>query len=190
MDTRNLRKNKAVRLQAAPTHHVLRFTHQGVSRTKEPPMSDLLARYPLVIEVAVRWGDMDAFQHVNNAMYFRYLESARIAYFQRLDVSDFTSNQGIGPILAATSCRFRFPVTFPDTLLIGARVAQLGDDRFLMEHRIVSQRHDRLAAEGDGLIVMLDYGTGKKVSLPDVVRTRILELEKAAENEVEGMVFS
>ena len=153
-------------------------------------MSDLLARYPVVIEIAVRWGDMDAFQHVNNAMYFRYLESARIAYFQRLDVSGFTSNQGIGPILAATSCRFRFPVTFPDTLLIGARVAQLGDDRFLMEHRIVSQRHDRLAAEGDGLVVMLDYGTGKKTPLPDVVRTSILALEETAGNEVERMPLS
>ncbi len=153
-------------------------------------MSDLLAHYPLVMEMVVRWGDMDAFQHVNNTMYFRYFESARIAYFQRLDVSDFTSNQGIGPILAATSCRFRFPVTFPDTLLVGARAIQLGDDRFLMEHRIVSQRHNRLAAEGDALVVMLDYRTGKKVSMPHVVRARILEIEEAAGNEVEGMIVS
>jgi acyl-CoA thioester hydrolase len=51
-------------------------------------MQDLLAEYPLVIEIPVAWGEMDAFQHVNNIVYLRYAESARIAYLERAGLSD------------------------------------------------------------------------------------------------------
>ena len=88
-------------------------------------MSLLLETYPVVIEIPVRWGDMDAFNHVNNVMYFQYFESARIAYFDRIQVMGHFKDTGIGPILAATQCRFRFPVTYPDTLDVGARVAEI-----------------------------------------------------------------
>jgi len=150
-------------------------------------MIDLLSTYPVTIETPVRWGDMDAFQHVNNTLYFRYFESARIAYFEELDVMDFLSGAKIGPILASTSCRFRFPVTYPDTLVIGVRVSQMGADRFIMEYLAVSQRHDKVAAEGDGLMVSYDYGSGRKAPLPDLVRTRIIALEAQVGNVIAEM---
>lgn len=140
-------------------------------------MSENLARFPVVIEVPVRWGDMDAFQHVNNTLYFRYFEIGRIAYFEALKVEDFMTGTGIGPILASIGCRFRFPVTYPDTLAIGTRISEIGEDRLVMEHRVVSTRHDRLAAEGDGVSVAFDYEAQCKVSIPEAVRARIMTLE-------------
>lgn len=121
-----------------------------------------LENFPSVTPIQVAWGDMDAFGHVNNTRYFRYFETARIAYFDQAGVLDGT----IGPILASTSCRFRAPVTFPDTLLAAARVVWIDDDRFLMEHALWSEAMQTIAARGDALIVSYNYETKVKAPLP------------------------
>lgn len=84
---------------------------------------ELLEAYPAVVDIPVAWGEMDAYGHVNNAVYFRWFESARMAYFDPLGVHEIKQLSGIGPILASTSCRFRIPLTYPDQVSIGATVA-------------------------------------------------------------------
>ena len=71
-------------------------------------MDDLLNHCPVIIETPVAWGQMDAFRHLNNTAYFRFFESGRIAYFERLNLLEYMENTGVGPILAATSCSLRF----------------------------------------------------------------------------------
>jgi acyl-CoA thioester hydrolase len=143
----------------------------------EPRRSELLAGYPVVIDVPLAWGEMDAFQHVNNAVYFRWFESARIAYFLRIGYDALKESEGLGPILASTSCRFRIPLDYPDTVSVATRVPELGEDRFRMEYLVVSHRHSEVAAQGDGWIVSYDYRKGGKCPLPDAVRRAIAELE-------------
>ncbi|SMC25654.1 acyl-CoA thioester hydrolase [Desulfacinum hydrothermale DSM 13146] len=140
-------------------------------------MRELLEGFPVVIELPVVWGEMDAFQHVNNVVYFRYFETARIAYFLEMNYMKIMEETGIGPILAATQCRYRFPLTYPDTISVGARVPALQEDRFTMEYRIVSHRHKRIAAEGDALVVSYDYRKNAKTALPERVRHHILRVE-------------
>lgn len=141
-------------------------------------MVEELNDFPVVIELPVLWGQMDAFGHLNNTAYFRYFESARIAYFEKIGYLAAMEDEGVGPILASTRCRFRRAVQFPDTVRVGARVTEMGEDRFLMEYRIVSQAHRAAAAEGDGLIVNLNYRTNEKEPLPDRIKKGIEELEK------------
>src|SRR5882762_8496958 len=100
--------------------------------------TDLLSGFPVVVTQAVIWGEMDAYQHVNNVIYFRYFENARLEYFRRLDWFAFEEATGIGPILASTQARFRRPLTYPDTIAIGSRLLTLEADRFHLEHKIVS----------------------------------------------------
>ncbi|MFP4306434.1 MAG: acyl-CoA thioesterase [Desulfococcaceae bacterium] len=140
-------------------------------------MRNLLAAFPVVIDIPVAWGEMDAFGHVNNIIYFRYFESARIAYFDHVGYEALMEEEGLGPILAATSCRYRVPLTFPDTVSVGARVASVDTDRFRMEYRVVSHKHQKLAAEGDGDVVSYNYREGAKAPLPDAVRLRIEAIE-------------
>jgi acyl-CoA thioester hydrolase len=118
--------------------------------------------YEAVVDVPVAWGDMDAFGHVNNTRYFRYFETARIEFFAGFGFL----GQGVGPILAATSCRFRAPVVFPDTLRVGSRVVSVGEDRFTLEHAAYSEKLDRIAAIGEAVVVSYDYAAGSKVALP------------------------
>lgn len=140
-------------------------------------MSQLLANYPISIEIPVAWGEMDAFQHVNNVVYFRYLESARIAYFRELGLIDIMERTGVGPILASVQCRFKIPLTFPDTVSVGVRVSEIGPDRFTMEYAVMSQRLGKIAAVGSGVIVSYSYREKEKTPLPAEVKRRIQKLE-------------
>ena len=150
-------------------------------------MNNLLSRYPVILAIPVAWGDMDAFQHVNNVVYFRYFESARIAYLERLGVADFMTSSGIGPILHSVNCRFRIPVTYPDTVHVGVRVTRMGSDRFVMDQCLVSAQHQQIAAQGDAITVTYDYANATKAPLPALIRERISGLEAAQGTIIEPM---
>jgi acyl-CoA thioester hydrolase len=143
-------------------------------------MSNLLKGYPVIIEFPVAWGEMDAMNHVNNIVYFRYFESARIAYFEKAGMFSYMTETGIGPILATISCKFKIPLSYPDNVFIGAKVVSIEEDRFVMNHVVISKKHQKVAAEGDGMIVTFNYREGKKVIIPEVVRQRILDIQKSA----------
>lgn len=143
-------------------------------------MGKRLEDYPVVIEVPVAWGDMDAFQHVNNTVYFRFFESARIAYFEKIDLLGLMADTGIGPILAKTDCRFKIPLTYPDRVFVGARVVDTGTDRFTMDYVVISHRHGKVAATGTGELVAFDYNKGRKTELPDRLKERIASLETSS----------
>ena len=140
-------------------------------------MRELLEAFPVVIEIPVAWGEMDSLRHVNNIVYFRYFESARMAYFTRLDYWTYMNETGTGPILASTGCKFRAPLTYPDTVSVGTRVSQVEDDRFVMKYAVISHALGKVAAEGEGLIVSYDYRALKKAPLPEEIKTRIRSLE-------------
>lgn len=139
-----------------------------------------LEDFPVVVERPLSWGQMDAFQHLNNVQYFRMFEDARIAYFETMgiyDAGDPEPMSGIGPILGETSCKFIAPVTYPDRLFIGARTANIAEDRFFQKYAIFSDQLQRIAAVGDSTVVTFDYDTGKKTDVPDSWRRAIEELE-------------
>lgn len=134
--------------------------------------------FPVDVDVVVRWADMDALGHVNNTAYFEYFEIARIAYLERIGVIPPRLDLWeYGFILGENSCRYRAPVTYPDTLLIGARVSGLGEDRFIMEYEAHSREQERVVAEGDTLIVSYDYVAGRRVPLRAEYREAIIALE-------------
>jgi len=140
-------------------------------------MDNLIEGYPVVIKFPVQWGEMDAFQHVNNVSYFRYFENARLAYFEKFDIIGFMTRKGVGPILAATSCRFKTPLTYPDTVLVATKVTTIKEDRFMMDYRVVSTKNQKVAAEADCVIVTFDYRENKKVPVPEELRRLIMEVE-------------
>lgn len=142
-------------------------------------MNELLKSFPVIITIPVAWGEMDAFQHVNNVIYFKYFESVRIAYFEKMEMMRFMEETGIGPILASTQCRYKVPLAYPDNVSVGTRVSSVEEDRFIMDYIVVSQKHKTVAAEGEGLIVSYDYRKGAKVLLPEALKQRIKAIEAA-----------
>ncbi|HZS07570.1 MAG TPA: thioesterase family protein [Blastocatellia bacterium] len=140
-------------------------------------MEELLKDYPVVVTIPVAWGEMDAMRHVNNVVYFRWFESARIAYFDKVGMWEFGETAGIGPILHSINCRYRIPLAYPDTVSVGARVTKVEEDRFVVQCRLVSHRHQKVAAESEGTMVSFNYREQKKALLPEELKQRIRELE-------------
>ena len=136
--------------------------------------------WPVELSLPVQWGEMDAFGHVNNAVYFRWFESARMAYFERLGWPALQAESGVGPILHSTQARFRAPLVWPDTVVVATRVSEVGGDRFTMLYEVRSQALGRVAAEGSGLVVAFDYRSRAKTALLEPIRKRIREIEVQA----------
>lgn len=128
-------------------------------------MQKALKQFPITIEIPVQWGEMDAARHVNNLIYLRWGESARIKYFEEMDLpTSFSGKQG--PILGWQDCKYIFPITYPDTAIIGTKVSEIKTDRFLMECHIFSKKHQRLAAITNQSIIPYDYQNLCKIEMP------------------------
>jgi acyl-CoA thioester hydrolase len=140
----------------------------------------LLVHYPVIVQVPIQWGDLDAYGHVNNTVFFKLFESARIAYLEACGFIASYEEDREGAILHSTACRFRKPLNFPDDVLVGGRTTEVGEDRFEMGYAIVSTTHDHLAGEGTATIVSFDYTNGKKAAMPTGVASAISDLERTA----------
>lgn len=134
--------------------------------------------WPITLAVQVAWAEMDAFGHVNNTVYLRWFESARIMYFEKLGVATtLGSDAKAWPLLAHSSIDYRAKVVYPDTVEIAARVTKLGNTSFAMAYRAVSRQQQKLVAEGEGVIVMVDPKSGTKLPLDPDLRALVSALE-------------
>ena len=136
-----------------------------------------LAGFPVVVEHDIAWGDMDAYQHVNNVVYFRYFELARLHWLDRIGWMKSREVTGQGPIIASTSARYRRALAYPDRILIGVRAIEIQLDRATIEYRIVSTKLNALAADGQAVIVSYDYSASKKCPIPEGVRRAMEEAQ-------------
>lgn len=123
--------------------------------------------YHFVLPDKVQWGDMDAFGHVNNTVYFRYFERVRFALFEKYSLLSDINSTGIGPVLASTQCRFKTALEYPDNIYIGTRISELKEDRFLMTYGIFSERFNCIASQGEGFIIYYNFRDKLKSSMPD-----------------------
>jgi len=143
----------------------------------EQKMKAMLAEFPVVVIQPVQWGEQDALGHVNHVTYFRWYETARIAYFLKIGLMDMHKHERIGPILASVANEYRRQINYPDTVLIGVRISRIGRSSFDMAHKIFSQNDHALAAEGTSTLVVFDYQTNKSHPVPAGIRHAIEGLE-------------
>jgi len=141
-------------------------------------INEFISEFPLYIEVDVQWGDMDAAQHVNNTVYLRWVESSRIEYFKKLGHGVSPEAGEAGFILGYQDCKYIFPVSFPDIVIVGVKVTEIGEDRFFMESHVFSKKNQRLAAISKQTVVTYNYSTLKKVRVPKELKNRILALKR------------
>jgi acyl-CoA thioester hydrolase len=120
------------------------------------------------IEMDVRWGDMDAFNHVNNASYLRFIEEARVLWFKQ--ISPDWSDPDCAPILAAAQMNYRRPIGWPQRLRIVMFAERIGGKSLTLAHRIESASEAGvLYADGNTVLVWVDR-SGASLSLPGFVR--------------------
>ena len=119
-------------------------------------------------EMDVRWGDMDAFNHVNNASYLRYIEEARVLWFKQLSTG--WADPDCAPILAAAHMNYRRPIGWPERLRIVMSAERLGGKSLTLGHRVLSAADpDIVYCDGHTVLVWIER-SGQSVPLPDSVR--------------------
>jgi acyl-CoA thioester hydrolase len=125
-----------------------------------------------VVPITVRFRDIDAMGHVNNAVFFTYLETARVDYMRdvvfQLEGRDLTR---VGLILAQISCQFQAPIFYGQLVEVGTRVVGMRNSSFIIEHRI--EADGQLAALAEAVVVHYDYQAGRSMRIPDEIRARV-----------------
>lgn len=115
--------------------------------------------------------------HVNNAQYFTYCESARMSYFRAVGMDEHREGGRFGPALAAAQLNFRRQVRYPAELAVATRVSEIGRTSFRMEYEIAPRTGGERVADGFGVIVWVDYESGRPVPLPAELRAAIERFE-------------
>ncbi len=127
---------------------------------------------PVMHEVMmpVRWGDMDAFAHVNNTIYFRFMEQCRIEWF--LKIGAHIEKSDVVPMLVGADCRFIRAIKHPATVRVTIAVGDVGPKVVQTFHEIWVE--DTLCAVGDCKIVWMSQAANKAIALPEEIRARLM----------------
>lgn len=144
-------------------------------------MEHQLQQFAYRVQVPVRWADMDSMGHVNNAKFFTYAESSRIAYFDSLLAGETDS---VDFILAHIGCDFISQVHYPATLEVGCRITRIG--RSSLEVLSVLFQNEAPVAVVKGVLVWFDYARQQSTRVPESVRARIKAREVVAPDEAAG----
>ncbi len=140
---------------------------------------------PVIVPIQVRWRDLDALGHINNAVYLSYFEVARMAYLQAMLPQDAELDpqtslpRDFQFILADLQITYRAPAQLNDPLQASVYVSQVGQKSFIFQFRIEETRLGRLIAEGSSTQVCYDYAAQRSIPLPEEVKARMEALQGA-----------
>ena len=129
-----------------------------------------------VERIPIRWGDMDAMGHVNNTVYFRYMEQARISWFEQLVPEDEVW-QSTGIVIVNASCNYKRPITYPGTVEVKLLVGPPGGSSTPTFYELRVDADPVPYADGAAVVVFVDMKTQKPARIPEGIRQRLLESE-------------
>lgn len=121
----------------------------------------------------LRWSDLDAFDHVNNARYLTFLEEARIRWFDSIGEAWVTEE--FAPVVASVQLNYRMPIPYPAEVMIELYSDRIGSSSVTIGHRIVSADGKTLYNDGHVVAVWIDRKTGKARALPDSIRKVVVQ---------------
>jgi acyl-CoA thioester hydrolase len=133
-------------------------------------------KYNTRLSLTIDWADMDLFGHVNNVAFFRYMQSARVNYCEKIGLSSLNEAGRLSFMVASSQCRFKKPLHYPGKFSIGCRVEWVKNSSLQLEY-ILHDQLNEVVAEGEDVIVIFDHHKKQKVNIPDPVRVAINSAE-------------
>ncbi|HCF60644.1 MAG TPA: acyl-CoA thioesterase [Myxococcales bacterium] len=140
----------------------------------EIPSNEL---FKVQVALEVRWSDLDALGHVNNARYFGYFEQGRIGYLERVAPGRKLVESGVAPLLAHTECDFLAPIEHPASLLVGTRALRVGSSSVELQQTVRGREGGRVHAIGRAVLVFFDLAAGAAVAIPQPLREAVRLLD-------------
>ena len=129
------------------------------------------------LPIRIDWSELDYLGHVNNVSYFKYIQSARVHYFELIGLTEMYLETRVGAILLNMSCDFILPLFYPGHIIIQAGMEFIKNTSFGMKFRILNDKGE-LAAEAKDVLVMFDYNKNEKIPFPESLKQKIQEIEK------------
>ena len=112
--------------------------------------------FPLKLGLRIDWSEMDLFGHVNNVSFMKYIQAARVNYWEKIKLTDHFTKTNCGPMLASTACNFLAPLHYPGNISIQTRLEFIKTTSFGLHHQILNEKKE-ICAEGHDVVVFYDF---------------------------------
>lgn len=132
--------------------------------------------FPLELKLRIDWSELDLFGHVNNVMFMKYVQAARVNYWEKSGIYEEFQKEKIGPMLVSTACQFKKQLMYPGEVTIKSGMEYIKNTSFSLHHRIFDQYGD-VVAEAQDIIVMFDFNKNEKTAVPQVMRENASRIE-------------
>jgi acyl-CoA thioester hydrolase len=136
-----------------------------------------MVKYRFFYPVQVRYADLDAQWHVNNAHFLTILEQARLSYIRQLGLWDGKSFLDLGVIIADIHIAYKAPIALEDDIQVAIRVSHIGNKSMSMENEILDTKDGSLKAQAEIVLVTYDFRSKTTIPVPESWRKKIMEFE-------------
>lgn len=128
------------------------------------------------LSLRIDWSELDYFGHVNNVSFFKYIQAARVHYWDAIGLREFHLQHNIGPLLASCKCDFKKPLHFPGMVHIATHTESIGNTSFVLAH-VLTNNHNETVAIARDVMVVFDFIKNHKVPFPTTFKLKIESLE-------------
>ncbi|MEX0968449.1 MAG: acyl-CoA thioesterase [Bacteroidia bacterium] len=135
-----------------------------------------MTKHPLQIKLRIDWSELDLFGHVNNVMFYKYIQSARVKFWEQIGLYGMYEKEGIAPLLASASIDFKKPLLYPGNTIIKYAPVFIKNTSFGLEYSIQDDNSE-IAALGKDTMVLYDFNKNRKLTIPDNLRMNIEKLK-------------
>jgi acyl-CoA thioester hydrolase len=139
------------------------------------PVLPIREDYPHFLAIPTRWNDNDTYGHVNNAVYYYFIDTVVNSYLIDNGLLDLKSSETIG-LAVETGCKFFSSIEYPDIVYAGLRVTKLGNSSVTYDIGIFKNEDDLAAARGHFVHVYVDEKTRRPVPISDMMREKLTEI--------------
>lgn len=126
------------------------------------------------------WSEMDMFGHINNVMYAKYVQAARVNYWEMVGLNSMFNQSHEGPLLASIQLQFKQPLFYPGNIVVWSKVKFIKNTSFGLTHIVLNEKNE-VCAISDDIIVMYDFNKNEKIRVSDWMRKKIEEIENTIE---------
>ena len=131
---------------------------------------------PIILTLRVDWSEMDLFGHINNVMYAKYAQSARVNFVEAIGIMKMLEEEKVGFMLASSALEYKKPLFYPDSIRIETTVSFIKTTSFGLQHQIFNGQNE-LSTIGNDILVMYDFNINQKVPVPERIRAEFLRLQ-------------
>ncbi len=136
--------------------------------------SDKNPKETLTLRLRIDWSELDAFGHVNNVVFYRYIQSARVQFWEQIGLYNLYYKEKIAPLLVSATIDFKKPLEYPGDVIIRYKPAFVKNTSFGLEYNILNNQNETTATGRDAM-VLFDFNKNEKLTIPDWLRKAIVK---------------